>query len=114
MYVLLGFIVLGCETKNADYYKIESKNKIINLDEIYEAKIFLLRTEEIDTNIQPVFYIINGQDTFYLPYDTKNHCAIYRGVGYKTGTVEWSGTFEYKTKNNRVIKTIFSDKYSVK
>jgi hypothetical protein len=107
--------LFSCTNTNyADCYRIECKNKKIKVNEIYEAEICLLKIEDIDTNIRPIFYIVsNMSDTFYLPYNKVKYCATYRGIARKVGNVKWNGTFEYKTKHNKDVKVSFSDTYIV-
>jgi hypothetical protein len=118
--IFFSFIVVttlhySCKGDLRDYYEVRSNNKVIEKNGIYEAKIYLLKKDEINTEIEPIFYIIfNERDTSYLPYDAENFCATYMGTGSEPGIRTWDGTLEYKTKSGESVKIEFSDSYTVK
>lgn len=104
----------SCKPTNKSYYEIRSNSKVVKVNGIYEAKVHLLKLNEIDQEIEPVFYVIfNNKDTAYLPYDNENHCAIYRSSVSTPGTKKWNATFEYKTKSGKDVKIEFSDSFVV-
>jgi hypothetical protein len=109
--LLAFFLLFQCQTSKGPYVQTISQSDTVNIDEMYEARIFL---KNVELDQYPTFFVIlSTNDTVYLPYDRKEKCAIYHQKSRLVGQKQWQGHVSY-TQKDKQRELVFEDKFFVK
>ena len=112
--VLLLVIIEVLFFNNCSNVTNDSTVKILsNTDTVMVGDTFIAKLQvNYNDSILPLVYLIDGKDTFYMPFYEDERCAIIQIMGSKLGKEKWNGFVEYLNLEGEQVKEKFSIEFT--
>jgi len=90
-------VLCSCVGQISDV-SIKSDRDTIRINEIYHADIYITYND----SIVPEFTFYSKKDTFMIPFNEEEGCAVFQSIGKQQGKNTYFGNVNYLTKEGKL------------